>query len=135
VDTWTDIDSLTGDDASGAAARLLWHTLGPNPVLTPTAVRRLASDARLQFILTDGSEVLGVAAPVTTIPAKVRAAVHARDQGWRFSGCRVPIRQTDLHHVVGRTKNGHTTVDNLANRQYARDATSSQTRRTAAETP
>ena len=110
---WTDIATLVGDDTSSVAARLLWDTLGPNPVLTPTAVRRLASDARLQFILTDGSEVLGVAAPVTTIPAKVRAAVHARDQGCRFPGCRVPITQTDLHHVVGRAAGGHTTVDNL----------------------
>jgi hypothetical protein len=110
---WTDIATLVGDDMSAAAARLLWDTLGPNPVLTPTAVRRLASDARLQFILTDGSEVLGVAAPVSTIPAKVRAAVRARDQGCRFPGCRVPIAQTDLHHVVGRAAEGHTTVDNL----------------------
>lgn len=110
---WTDIRTLVGDDRSAAAARLLWDTLGPNPVLTPTAVRRLASDARFQFILADGSEVLGVAAPVATIPAKVRAAVHARDQGCRFPGCRVPISQTDLHHVVGRAADGHTTVDNL----------------------
>ncbi len=110
---WTDIDSLTGTDASGAAARLLWHTLGPNPVLTGAAVRRLADDARLQFILTTGDEILGVAAPVARIPAKVRAAVHARDQGCRFPGCRVPIHQTDLHHVVSRAKNGHTTVANL----------------------
>jgi hypothetical protein len=113
VYVWTDIDTLTGTDASGAAARLLWHTLGPNPVLTAAAVRRLADDARLQFILTSGDEILGVAAPVARIPAKVRAAVHARDQGCRFPGCRVPIHQTDLHHVVGRTKNGHTTVANL----------------------
>jgi hypothetical protein len=113
VYVWTDIDTLTGADASGAAARLLWHTLGPNPVLTAAAVRRLADDARLQFILTSGDEILGVAAPVARIPAKVRAAVHARDQGCRFPGCRVPIHQTDLHHVVGRTNNGHTTVDNL----------------------
>jgi hypothetical protein len=110
---WTDIATLVGDDASSAAARLLWDTLGPNPVLTPTAVRRLASDARLQFILADGSEVLGVAAPVSTIPEKVRAAVRARDQGCRFPGCRVPISRTDLHHVVGRAGEGHTTVDNL----------------------
>ncbi len=110
---WTDIETLVGTDATGAAARLLWDTLGPNPVLTPAAVRRLADDARLQFILTRGDEILGVAAPVTTIPAKVRAAVHARDQGCRFPGCSVPIHQTDLHHVIGRAQQGHTTVDNL----------------------
>jgi hypothetical protein len=91
----------------------LWDTLGPNPVLTPAAVRRLADDARLQFILVQDGEVLGVAAPVATIPAKVRAAVRARDHGCRFPGCAVPISQTELHHVLGRAQDGHTTVANL----------------------
>jgi hypothetical protein len=113
VYVWTDIATLVGTDASAGAARLLWHTLGPNPVLTPNGVRRLAGDARLQFILAAGGEVLGVAAPVAVIPAKVRAAVRARDQGCRFPGCRVPVHQTELHHVVARDREGPTTVANL----------------------
>jgi hypothetical protein len=113
VYVWTDIRTLTGEDGSSAAPRLLWDALGPAPVLTATAARRLASDARLQFVLADGGEVLGVAAPTSSIPAKVRAAVHARDQGCRFPACRAPISQTDVHHVVGREQGGWTVVENL----------------------
>lgn len=113
VYVWTDIATLTGDGPSAAAARLLWDTCAPSVVLTPAATARFASDARLQFILVDGSEVLGVAAPTPSIPRKVRAAVHARDQGCRFPGCRMPAVQTDLHHVIARQDGGHTTVDNL----------------------
>jgi hypothetical protein len=113
VHVWTDIRTLTGDDAGSAGARLVWDTLAPQPVLTARAVQRLASDARLRFILADGGEVLGVAAPVATIPAKVRIGVHARDRHCRFPGCRVPARQTDLHHVVPRADGGPTLVTNL----------------------
>jgi hypothetical protein len=107
----TDIATLTGE--ADAPARLLWDALGPVPVLTAGAARRLASDARLQFLLTDGREVLGISAPVDTISAKLRAAVHARDVHCRFPGCSVPSRRTDLHHVVPRHRGGHTVVTNL----------------------
>jgi hypothetical protein len=107
----TDIATLTGE--ADAPARLLWDALGPVPVLTAGAARRLASDARLQFLLTDGREILGISAPVDTISAKLRAAVHARDVHCRFPGCRVPSRRTDLHHVVPRHRGGHTVVTNL----------------------
>lgn len=108
-----DIATLTGDDASARAARLLWRTVGTPPALTAEGARRLASDADLQFLLTDGGEVLGVSAPTPSIPAKVRAAVHVRDRGCRFPGCSVPPQWTDLHHVVAREDGGPTTVDNL----------------------
>lgn len=113
VQVWTDISTLIGDDRSAVAARLLWDAVAPPPVLTTGAAQRLASDARLQFILADGGEVLGVTAPTTSIQAKVRVAVHARDQGCRFPGCRVPCRQTELHHVVARADGGSTVVPNL----------------------
>jgi hypothetical protein len=107
----TDIATLAGE--ADAPARLLWDALGPVPVLTAGAARRLASDARLQFLLTDGREILGISAPVDTISAKLRAAVHARDVHCRFPGCSVPSRRTDLHHVVPRHRGGHTVVTNL----------------------
>lgn len=109
----TDIAALTGHDELAGAARLLWSAVGRPPSLTPAAVRRLASDAQLRLILHDQGEVLGVSAPTTTIPVRVRAAVQARDQGCRWPGCRAPLRYTDLHHVVPRHDDGPTTVDNL----------------------
>lgn len=109
----TDIAVLTGHDELATATRLLWSAVGRPPSLTPAAARRLASDAQLRLVLHDGGEVLGVSAPTTTIPTRVRAAVQARDQGCRWPGCQAPLRYTDLHHVVPRHEDGPTTVENL----------------------
>ena len=108
-----DIATLTGHDEAARDARLLWATVGGAPRLSPEAVRRLANDADLRFLLTDGGKVLGVASPTPVIPVSVRAAVHARDQGCRFPGCSVPVAWTDLHHVQPRAAEGCTVVDNL----------------------
>ncbi|MEX0831640.1 MAG: DUF222 domain-containing protein, partial [Nitriliruptoraceae bacterium] len=105
-----DVAALVGEDAP---ARLLWEAVGLKPMLTAKAARRLASDADLQFLLSDGGEVLGISRPTPSIPRRVRAAVHARDQGCRFPGCHVPVQWCDLHHVVAREKDGPTEVDNL----------------------
>ncbi|MFA9430941.1 HNH endonuclease [Egicoccus sp. AB-alg2] len=109
----TDIQSLVGDSEAARRARLLWRLPGAPPALTPLALRRLADDCRLQFVLTDGHEVLGISAPTTSIPARLRQAVLARDQGCRFPGCRMPAAWTDLHHVIPREHGGHTVVHNL----------------------
>jgi len=113
VEVVADIATLTGHDELARDARLLWATVGTPPRLTPEAVRRLASDADLRFLLTDGGRVLGVASPTPVIPSSVRAAVQARDQGCRFPGCSVPVTWTDLHHVVPRASDGWTVVHNL----------------------
>lgn len=108
-----ELRTLVGDDAHARTARLLWRMPGAPPALTGAAVRRLASDADLRFILVDGSEVLGVQEATSAIPVNVRAAVQARDQGCRFPGCAAPIAHCDLHHVLAREDHGPTTVDNL----------------------
>jgi len=113
IEVVADIATLTGHDEVARDARLLWSTVGSPPRLTPEAVRRLASDADLRFLLTDGGKVLGVSTPTPVIPRGVRAAVHARDQGCRFPGCSAPIQWTDLHHVRAREDEGPTTVENL----------------------
>ncbi|MFA9430307.1 hypothetical protein [Egicoccus sp. AB-alg2] len=109
----TDIQSLVGDSEAARRARLLWRLPGAPPALTPLALRRLADDCRLQFVLTDGHEVLGISAPTASIPARLRQAVLARDQGCRFPGCRMPAAWTDLHNVIPREHGGHTVVHNL----------------------
>ncbi len=113
VQVVTDVATLAGNDELAAASRALWRAFGIAPSLTPAAVRRLASDASLQFVLVDGGEVLGVARPTDTIPSKVRAAVQARDQGCRFPGCHAPVAWCDVHHVQAREDGGATMVDNL----------------------
>ncbi|MFA9428985.1 HNH endonuclease signature motif containing protein [Egicoccus sp. AB-alg2] len=109
----TDIHALVGDTEQARRARLLWRLPGAPPALTPLALRRLADDCRMQFVLTDGHEVLGISAPTASIPARLRQAVLARDQGCRFPGCRMPAAWTDLHHVIPREHGGHTVVHNL----------------------
>ena len=109
----TDIATLTGHDQLAGDSRLLWAAVGRAPALTPTMVRRLASDADLQLILHDDGLLLGISRPTATIPARVRAAVLARDQGCRFPGCDAPVRYLDLHHVIAREADGPTEVTNL----------------------
>ena len=100
-------------DVSSRTARLLTAIHGANPAVTQEALTRLASDADLQLIITDHGQTVGVSAPTETIPARVRAAVAARDQGCRFPGCRMPIQFTDCHHVKAREDGGPTTITNL----------------------
>jgi hypothetical protein len=94
-------------------ARLLTAVPGLRPAVTREALRRLASDADLQLIIKDRGQIVGVTAPTATIPARVRAAVAARDQGCRFPGCRMPIQFTDCHHVKPREDHGPTIISNL----------------------
>jgi hypothetical protein len=108
-----DIADLVGDTERARRARLLWRLPGTPPALTRDAVRRLSCDADLQMLLVEGHQVLGISAPTSAIPARVRRAVQARDQGCRFPGCRAPVGWTDLHHVIPRHRGGPTTVDNL----------------------
>ncbi|HSK24312.1 MAG TPA: HNH endonuclease signature motif containing protein, partial [Egicoccus sp.] len=108
-----DVADLVGGSERARRARLLWRLPGSPPALTRDAIRRLSSDADLQVLLVDGHQVLGISAPTSQIPARVRRAVVARDQGCRFPGCRAPAAWTDLHHVVPRNKDGPTTVANL----------------------
>lgn len=106
------LTDLVGETTS-QTARLLTQVLGAKPAVTSEALRRLGSDADLQFIIEDHGHVVGVTAPTETIPARVRAAVHARDHGCRFPGCRMPIQFTDCHHVVARDDDGPTVISNL----------------------
>jgi hypothetical protein len=108
-----DVAHLIDGAPTARAARLLWRMLGSPPALTSAGIRRLCSDADLQFLLADGHTILGITAPTPTIPRRVRDAVHARDQGCRFPGCRAPIAWCDLHHVLAREDGGPTTVENL----------------------
>lgn len=107
-----ELQDLAGE-ATSHMARLLTAVPGLRPAVTHEALRRLASDADLQLIIRDRGQVVGVSAPTSTIPARVRAAVAARDQGCRFPGCRMPIQFTDCHHVTSRDDEGPTIVSNL----------------------
>jgi hypothetical protein len=47
------------------------------------------------------------------VPVWIRKALHARDRGCRFPGCRAPAPWTDAHHIRPWARGGPTDVDNL----------------------
>ncbi len=95
-------------------AQLLWRQDRPSPSLTPEAVQRLACDATLRPVLTDGAKVLGTAEPYARISAPLRAALIARDGHCRFASCHRPVDVCEAHHVIPRLRGGPTVLDNLA---------------------
>ena len=56
---------------------------------------------------------LSVGRATRTIPAPIRTALVARDQGCRFPGCDRPPAWTDGHHILHWVDGGPTELDNL----------------------
>jgi len=82
-------------------------------VITPEAARRLACDAKITRIITDGeSQILDVGRTTRTVPAGIRKAVIARDRTCVIPGCGAPPRWCDVHHIVFWTDYGPTRVEN-----------------------
>lgn len=104
----------TVDDRVRATAQLLWRQDRPPVSLTPQAARRLACDATLRPVLTDGATALGTANPYARISAALRTALIARDGHCRFAGCHRPAEVCEAHHIVHRLDDGPTVLSNLA---------------------
>lgn len=82
--------------------------------ITPEDARRLACDAGVVRIVTDGpSRVLDVGRSTRTIPTAIRRAVERRDGGCAWTGCDAPIPWCDVHHVRHWAHGGGTALDNL----------------------
>jgi hypothetical protein len=47
------------------------------------------------------------------VPHWIRKALHARDQGCRFPGCKAPVAWTDAHHWKAWYEGGETNIENL----------------------
>jgi HNH endonuclease len=71
-------------------------------------------DCEYTRIITGNSQVLDVGRKTRVIPLPLRKAVILRDRQCRFSGCHMPARFNDIHHIVHWTKNGPTTRKNCA---------------------
>lgn len=105
------VDLATLSQAPGApAAEADW---APGP-LTGEAARRVACDAAVVRVITDGpSQVLDVGRATRTIPPAIRRALAVRDGGCVFDGCDRPPAWTDAHHIVHWADGGPTCLDNL----------------------
>jgi 5-methylcytosine-specific restriction endonuclease McrA len=75
--------------------------------------QRLACDAsRVVMRHDEEGRTVEVGARTRTIPPALRRALHHRDQGCRFPGCRLPFGQG--HHLHHWAQGGPTTLSNLA---------------------
>lgn len=83
-------------------------------VLDPATIKRLACDAGIHRIVTDGkSSILDYGRTTRTIPPAVYTSLVVRDWGCRFPGCDRPADWTEAHHIVPWEHGGPTCLSNL----------------------
>jgi hypothetical protein len=103
--------TLDLDALEGRAGRSELQDWGP---VTPETARRLACDAKVSRVITDGaSRPLDVGRSTKVVPPALRRAVTVRDRGCRFPGCGRPPSWCDAHHVRHWADGGETALDNL----------------------
>lgn len=103
-------DLATLRDGRGSAELL--HGTGQS--ITAEALRRLACDALVSRIITDGpSLVTDVGHATRTIPAGTRTALLARDGGCRGEHCTARIESCEGHHIRHWAAGGPTELWNL----------------------
>ena len=84
--------------------------VGPVPVFV---VRKLASDAILKALITDGTEIRTVSHLGRTIPARLRTAIEALYPECVIAGCHVD-RHLEIDHNTPVCQGGLTEIKNLA---------------------
>jgi Domain of unknown function (DUF222) len=97
------------DVQRGAHGRLV-----DGSVLDPATLGRLACDAGIHWVVTDGrSAILDYGTTTRTVPAPLFNALVIRDRHCRYPGCDRPPDWTEAHHVRWVTRGGATALDNL----------------------
>jgi hypothetical protein len=83
-------------------------------IVDPATVGRLACDAGIHRVVTDGrSAILDYGTTTRTVPAPLYNALVIRDRHCRYPGCDRPPDWTEAHHVRWVTHGGRTALDNL----------------------
>jgi hypothetical protein len=80
--------------------------------LCTDAVRRLACDARIEWVLHSGNRIVGIGRRGRTVPGAMARLLRYRDEGCRFPGCE-RRRWVQTHHIVHWGDGGRTDLDNL----------------------
>jgi hypothetical protein len=87
--------------------------LEDGPHVTAETSRRICCDAGISPLITGkNSEPLSIGRKTRAIPAPMRRALQARDQGCRFPGC-THKHFIDGHHIRHWADGGETRLDNL----------------------
>ncbi len=82
--------------------------------LDPATLKKLACDAGLHRIITDGpSAILDYGRTTRTIPPAVYTSLVVRDWGCRFPGCDRPAQWCEGHHITPWEAGGRTDLSNL----------------------
>ena len=77
------------------------------------SVKRLSCDGDAVVIVEDeNGEPLSVGRKTRTVPTAIKRALHARDRGCTFPGCKNK-RFVDAHHIRHWSAGGETSIDNL----------------------
>jgi hypothetical protein len=81
--------------------------------LASEAVRRLACDSRIEWVLESGGRPVGIGRRGRAVPSQIMRVLRHRDGGaCRFPGCQQK-RWLHAHHLVHWAQGGATTLDNL----------------------
>jgi hypothetical protein len=80
--------------------------------LCSEAVRRLACDSRIEWVLHSGNRMVGIGRRGRTVPGTIARLLRHRDNGCRFPGCE-RRRWVQAHHIVHWGDGGGTDLDNL----------------------
>ena len=83
-------------------------------VIDPVTLLRLACDAIIHRVVTDGaSAILDYGHASRVVPAPLWNALVVRDRHCRFPGCDRPAHWCEAHHVRHWPDGGKTRLDNL----------------------
>lgn len=99
--------NLVVDTRAGAAS-----TVDGVPV-PDDVVSRLACDALLRRVTTDGTTILDYGRSTRTAPPPLWNAIVVRDRHCRFAGCDMAPQYCQAHHVIEWDDGGITAIDNL----------------------
>jgi hypothetical protein len=80
--------------------------------LCAEAVRRLACDSRIEWVLHSGNRTVGIGRRGRTVPGQIARLLRYRDGGCRFPGCERK-QWVKAHHIVHWGDGGATDLDNL----------------------
>ena len=106
LNVFLDYEDLLGEVKGG------W--LGDGTRLDATTVRKLACDAGVHRVVTEGrSSILDYGHKHQTIPLNLFNALIARDRHCRFPGCDRPPKWCEGHHLRHWAQRGATSIGNL----------------------
>ncbi|MDQ1434272.1 MAG: hypothetical protein QOF59_1088, partial [Actinomycetota bacterium] len=99
---------VRGDTIDGEVCEIVG--VGPIPVVI---AQKLADDAILKALITDGTDVRAVSHPGRTIPARLRTALEELQPECVIAACHVD-RHLEIDHNVPVAEGGQTAIGNLS---------------------